>query len=82
LRTPHRGLANYRSRLGPILLMKRLYKATPINRARIPMIMPIRKYALLIESEITAKATARKITMNIAAIRFFFIGTISIETSA
>lgn len=82
MRTPCGGLANYRLRLRPILLVKRLYKATPINRAKIPMIMPKTKYALLIESERTAKVTTKKTTMNIAAIRFFFIGTITIETSA
>jgi len=39
------------------------------------MIMPTKKYPLLIESVRTAKATAKKITMNTTAIRFFFIGT-------
>jgi len=67
-RTPG-GLANYLPRLRPILLEKRLYKPAPINRARIPMIMPIKKYPSLIESERTAKATANKITMNMTAIR-------------
>ena len=80
LRTPHEGLANYRPRLRPILLVKRLYKATPINRAKIPMIMPTKKYPLLIESDRTAKIMTKKITMSVAAIRFFFIGTITIET--
>jgi len=62
--------------------VKYLYIGTPINRARIPMIMPIEKYPLLIESDRTAKMMAKKTIMNIAAIIFFFIGMLSIETSA
>lgn len=81
LRSTQGGLTNYHSRLRPILLMKRLYKATPANRARIPMIMPIKKYPLLIESDRIAKIMTKKMTMNMAAIRFFFIGTTTIETS-